>query len=254
MVLIDTHTHIYLDAFDTDRAAMLQRARQAGVSRFYLPAIDSQSIERQLQLEAAEPDCIAMPGLHPCSVQANYQQELQITEQWLSKRSWPAIGEIGLDFHWDTSFEKEQYEAFHTQIQWALQYNLPIVIHTRKAMQSTIGVVQQYTSRGLRGIFHCFGGSVAEAQKIIEAGFLLGIGGVATYPKRGLAQTLAQIPLQHLVLETDAPYLSPVPHRGRRNEPAYLNYVVQTLAGIYKTTPQQVAHHTTLNAQQLFAY
>jgi TatD DNase family protein len=253
MYLIDTHTHIYMPAFDNDRAEMLQRARIAGVQKFYLPAIDSEVIDRILKMEVDYPgECMAMMGLHPCSVKENWKEELEIVEGWLSKRPFIAVGEIGLDFYWDSSFSKEQYEVFRLQIEMALRYNLPIVIHTRNAMQETINVVKEYKGRGLRGIFHCFGGSYESAKQIIDTGFLLGIGGVVTYKNAGLPETLKNIPLEHIVLETDAPYLTPVPFRGKRNEPGYLKYIVASLAEACGVSLQEIGEVTTANALRLF--
>jgi len=232
---------------------MIARANEAGVQKFYLPGIDSTAIESMLQAEIDYPgQCFAMMGLHPCYVKESYKAELDIVQQWLSKKSFPAIGEIGLDFYWDTTFEKQQYEAFRIQIEWALQYKLPIVIHTRNAMQQTIDVVKEYAGQGLYGIFHCFGGSYEEAKQIIDAGFSLGIGGVLTYKNSGLSATLKQIPLEHIVLETDAPYLTPVPFRGKRNESAYLKYVVEKLVDIYGTSEAEIAAATTANAEKIF--
>ena len=255
MTLIDTHTHLYGEEFDRDRKEMMLRANEAGVNKFYLPGIDSTAIASMLQAEIDYPgQCYAMMGLHPCYVKENYKQELDIVQQWLGKRNFPAIGEIGLDFYWDTTFEQQQYEAFHTQIAWALQYKLPIVIHTRNAMQQTIDVVKEYVGKGLYGIFHCFGGSYQEAREIIDAGFLLGIGGVLTYKNSGLAETLKSIPIEHIVLETDAPYLSPVPFRGKRNESAYLNYVVEKLVDVYGLSQAEIAAATTANAEKIFKH
>lgn len=254
-MLIDTHTHLYLEEFDQDRKEMIARANSEGVRKFYLPAIDSAVIERMFQAEKDFPDqCFAMMGLHPCSVKENWKEELKIVEEWLGKRSFPAIGEIGLDFYWDTTFEKQQYEAFHQQIEWALQYKLPIVIHTRNAMQQTIDVVKPYTTIGLKGIFHCFSGSYEQALQIVDTGFYLGIGGVVTYKNSGLAQAIEKIPMQHLVLETDAPYLTPVPFRGKRNESSYLKYIVEKLSEIYATTSEEISAITTSNAQKVFAF
>ncbi len=253
MTIIDTHTHLYLPQFDHDRADMIARAKQAGVKRFYLPGIDSEVMDRMLQTEATYPECVMMPGLHPCSVKENYQEELAIVEKWLGKRAFPALGEIGLDFYWDRTHEVLQYEAFRTQIEWALAYKLPIVIHTRNAMQETINVVKEYKGRGLLGIFHCFSGSIESARQIVDAGFLLGIGGVVTYKNAGLPEVLAQLPLEMLVLETDAPYLTPVPFRGKRNESSYLTYIMERLALVYETDLETIAAKTTQNAQGLFA-
>ena len=254
MIIIDTHTHLYLPQFDTDRKAVMARAATAGVQKFYLPAISSSETKRMLRLEQEYPDnCVAMMGLHPCYVKDNWQQELQHVEDWLSKRTFVAIGEIGLDLYWDTTFFEQQQQVFHRQIEWALHYRLPIVIHSRDATPQTIEIIQQYAPKGLRGIFHCFGGTYEEAMQIIGANFYLGIGGVVTYKKSGLDETLKRVPLQHLVLETDAPYLTPLPFRGKRNESSYLTYVVAKLAEIYRLTPEEIAQQTTTNAETIFA-
>jgi TatD DNase family protein len=253
MYLIDTHTHIYQPAFDNDRDAMMARARAIGVKKFFLPAIDSEVIERMLALENAYPgECFAMMGVHPCSINEKMDEELKIAEAWLAKRRFAAVGEIGLDYYWDTTFSTQQIAAFHIQIEWALAYNLPIVIHTRNAMQETINIVKEYKGRGLKGIFHCFGGSYESAKQIVDTGFLLGIGGVVTYKKAGLAQTLERIPIDRLVLETDAPYLSPEPFRGKRNECSYLQYVVGKLCDIYGISAEEVGDVTTQTALALF--
>ena len=253
MVFIDTHCHLYLKEFDNDRPEVLNRARGVGVNKFYLPAIDSKIIGDMMKMEQDyKEECFAMMGLHPCSVNATYQQQLNIVEDWLSKRKFVAIGEIGLDFYWDKLFTKEQYAAFNQQMEWALAYKLPIVIHTRQAMQQTIDAVKPFAKKGLKGIFHCFGDTIEAAQQIIELGFLLGIGGVITYKNAGLAPVLAAIPLEHMVLETDAPYLSPVPHRGKRNESSYILAVAQKLADIKNISVEEVALVTTSNAEKIF--
>ncbi len=255
MTMIDTHTHIYGKQFDNDRQAMMQRAFDKGINKFYLPGIDSEVIDRMLEMETNYPGkCFAMIGLHPCSVNENYKEELRIVEDWLAVRSFPAVGEIGLDFYWDKTFTSQQFEAFHFQIELALKYQLPIVIHTRNAMPETIDVVKQYGGRNLRGIFHCFSGTYEQAMEITEAGFYLGIGGVVTYKNGGLAEVVAQIPLENLVLETDAPYLTPVPFRGKRNESSYLKYVAEKLAEIYKIPIETVANTTSLNSEKIFGF
>lgn len=252
-MLIDTHSHLYVKDFESDIAAVMQRADDAGVKRIYLPAIDSNETGNMLKLEADYPGrCFAMMGLHPCSVQADYKNELQMVKDWLGKRKFAAIGEIGLDFYWDKTFTEQQYEAFRMQIELSLQYKLPIVIHTRNAMQETIKVVSEFLPMGVRGIFHCFGGSYADAKQITDMGFYLGIGGVLTYKKSGLAEVLATVELEYLVLETDSPYLTPVPFRGKRNESSYIKYVVEKLAEIKKTTVDEVAAITSNNAQKIF--
>lgn len=252
-MLIDTHCHLYVNSFKQDIREVMQRANDAGVQKFYLPAIDSSETENMLRLEAAYPGkCFAMMGLHPCSVKENYMDELQQVKDWLAKRKFAAVGEIGLDFYWDKTFTEQQYTAFRIQIEWALQYGLPIVIHTRNAMQETIDVVKEYAHRGVSGIFHCFGDSNVYAKQITDMGFYLGIGGVLTYKKSGLAEALADVDLQHIVLETDAPYLTPVPFRGKRNESSYLKYVVERLAEIKKMPAEEVAAITSSNAQKIF--
>ncbi len=253
MTIIDTHCHLYTEEFENDIAQVIENAQQENVQQFYLPNIDSASIEAMLQLEAKYPGvCIAMMGLHPCSVKENYNEELQTAENWLQKRSFAAVGEIGLDFYWDRSFEIQQYDAFRRQTELALQYRLPIVIHTRDAMRQCINVVSEYKGSGLKGVFHCFGGSREEAEQIIALGFYLGIGGVLTYKKSGLPEVLKHISLDHIVLETDAPYLAPVPKRGKRNESAYLKYIIAALAEIKNTSPEEIARITTANATFVF--
>lgn len=252
-MLVDTHCHLYVKEFDNDRGEMIARALQSGVSRFYLPAIDSESTDDMLALEANFPgQCFAMIGLHPCSVKNDYVRELRLIEDLLSKRTFAGIGETGLDFYWDKQFVKEQYEALEKQIEYALHYKLPLILHTRDAMQETINVVKKYAGSGLRGIFHCFGGTIDQAQQIIDTGFYLGIGGVLTYKKSGLSEVLKDISLAHIVLETDAPYLTPVPFRGKRNESAYLRYVAEKLADIKMVSVEEIATITTTNALHIF--
>jgi TatD DNase family protein len=253
MTLIDTHCHLYLPEFETDLDDVIERAQKEGVQRFYLPAIDSTVVNSMITLETQYPGkCYAMMGLHPCSVKANYQEELDAVQAWLKIRPFVAIGEIGLDYYWDTTFIAEQEKAFRIQIEWALSYQLPIVIHTRNAMQETIDIVKEYVPDGLRGIFHCFSGNENHAQQIIETGFYLGIGGVVTYKNAGLAEILAKTDLANLVLETDAPYLTPVPFRGKRNESSYLKYILQKLAIIKNCSEEEVAKVTTQNAEKIF--
>ena len=253
MQLIDTHAHLYSEEFNEDRAEMIQRALEAGVTRMYLPNIDSTSIEGMLALEAQYPgQCLAMMGLHPCYVKENYQEELALVKSWLEKRSFPAIGEIGIDLYWDKTHVKEQEEAFLTQVEWAKQYDLPIVIHSRESMDLILELLQPVRHPRLRGIFHCFSGSVPQAEAAIDMGFLLGIGGVLTFKKSGLDAVLSEIGLQHLVLETDAPYLAPTPFRGKRNESSYVLKVAEKLAEVKGVSTSEVASITTQNALQLF--
>lgn len=254
MTMIDTHTHLYVKEFDTDINEVIHRANEEGVEKFYLPAIDSSENEALLALENKFPGKIfAMAGLHPCSVKENFKEELEKIQQQLSQREFAAIGETGLDFYWDTSFTKQQYESLHVHANWALQYNRPLVLHTRNAMQETIDVVKSYKNKNLFGIFHCFGGTLQNAKDIIEQGFLLGIGGVLTYKNSGLAEVLKKIDLKYLVLETDSPYLSPVPFRGKRNESSYLKYIVQKLAEIKEMSVEEIANQTTMNAEIIFS-
>lgn len=253
MRLIDTHAHLYASQFDEDRDAMIQRAFDAGIEKIYLPNIDNTSIKAMLDLEKAYPDqCIAMMGLHPCSVQENYKAELSIVEKWLEKRAFSAIGEIGIDLYWDTSFFEQQKEAFILQVNWAKELNLPIVIHSRESLDIIIDLLQPLQDGRLSGIFHCFGGNPEQAAAIIDMGFLMGIGGVLTFKKSGLAQTLEKVDLRHLVLETDAPYLAPTPHRGKRNESAYSRIVAEKLAEVKGTTLEVVGEITSENAALLF--
>ncbi|TWI81281.1 TatD DNase family protein [Lacibacter cauensis] len=253
MTIVDTHTHLYLEEFKVDIDEVLQKAAAEGVEQFYLPNVDSTSIDDLLNLADRYPGkCIPMMGLHPCYVKENAADELKLVQDWLQKRSFAAVGEIGLDYYWDKTFVPQQKDAFRQQISWALELNLPIVIHSRDSMQDCIDIVKEYQNGKLRGIFHCFGGSVEEAKQIIDLGFLMGIGGVVTYKKSGLAEVLPSIPLEYLVLETDAPYLSPVPFRGKRNEPSYLKYVVEKMAEIMQRPVEEIAAQTTMNAEKLF--
>ena len=255
MTLIDTHTHLYLADFENDIDAIIKRASAEGVTKFFLPAIDSSEFERLVKLERLFPGkCYAMIGLHPCSVKENFNDELTFVEEALLHRRFAAIGEIGLDLYWDISLIDQQYDSFHRQIELALTHKLPVVIHSRDALDETISVVAQYYKRGLCGIFHCFGGTIEQAIKIIETGFYLGIGGVVTYKNSGLDVVLKNIDLKHLVLETDAPYLTPVPFRGKRNESGYLKYIVAKIAAIKNVTVEEVAIVTTQNAGHVFSF
>lgn len=251
--MIDTHTHIYVEEFQKDVDEVIDRALKSGVEKMYMPAIDSGTHDCLVALERRFPlHCRAMMGLHPCSVKENYEQELEIVHQYLKQHSFAAIGEIGLDFYWDKTYVNEQYLAFRQQIEWALQYDYPIVIHSRNATRECIDVVREFSSKGLKGIFHCFGGTLEEAKDIIDVGFLMGIGGVLTYKNSGLQQVMKHIDLKHIVLETDAPYLTPVPHRGKRNEPSYIRFVADKLAEVKGISLDEVVKITTANAIGLF--
>ncbi|WP_207512267.1 TatD family hydrolase [Longitalea luteola] len=251
--LIDTHCHLYGKDFSTDIQAVIGRAENEGVQRFYLPAIDSEVIDAMLQLEQDFPGkCFAMMGLHPCSVKEDYEQELAVVGEWLAKRPFKAVGEIGLDYYWDKTFIDAQHKAFHKQIEWALHYGLPIVIHSRDSMADSIRIVQEHQKGQLRGIFHCFTGTLAEAQQIIDLGFYLGIGGVITYKNTHLREVLKAVSMDKIVLETDAPYLTPVPFRGKRNESSYLKYIVEKVAEVKEIGVEEAAAITTANAKKIF--
>jgi TatD DNase family protein len=253
MQLIDTHAHLYASQFDEDRVEMIERAQAQGVAQFFLPNIDQSSIPGMLELEASYPGvCYAMMGLHPCSVNENFEEELATVRQWLDQRSFVAIGEIGIDLYWDKTFFEQQKVAFLRQVAWAQELSLPIVIHARESTDIIIELLEDLPAGTVCGIFHCFGGSLAQARRIIDLGFYLGIGGVVTFKKSGLDKTLADIDLAHLVLETDAPYLAPTPFRGKRNESAYLLQVAEKVAAIKGVSLAEVARVTTANAAAVF--
>jgi len=255
MSLIDTHSHIYLPEFETDREEMLQRAEKEGVRKILMPAIDTETHESMLALEFQHPEvCIAMMGVHPCSVKSNYREELKAAKAYLENRPFIAIGEIGLDFYWDKTFVAEQYLVFHEQIEWALEFDIPIVIHSRESVDECIRVVSEHQKGKLKGVFHCFSGNDKQAQQIIDLGFYLGIGGVVTFKNSGLDKVMEKVSLEYVVLETDAPYLAPVPFRGKRNEPSYLKYVTEKLALIKNISQEVVAQITTANAEKLFGH
>ena len=250
---IDTHTHLYDGRFDSDREAAIQRSIAAGVNRMYLPNCDHSTIEPMMDMVQRWPDhCFPMMGLHPCYVKEDYKKELDIVAGWLAQAPFAAVGEIGLDYYWDKTFVAQQKDAFGIQIDWALQYGLPIVIHTRESIQDGIDLVRSKQKGDLRGVFHCFSGDVAEARQIVDLGFLLGIGGVVTYKKSTLGEVLEAIPLEHIVLETDAPYLAPVPHPGRRHESSYLPVVAHRIAELKQCNVTEIARVTTANAERLF--
>lgn len=253
MQLIDTHSHIYLPEFATDRDSIIERAEKEGVTRILMPAIDSSTHDSMLETEKTFPGiCASMMGLHPCSVKQDYREELRNARERLEKGRFVAVGEIGLDLYWDKTFTEQQYAAFHEQIEWALHFDLPIVIHSREAMNECIAVVAEHQKGKLKGVFHCFTGDLPQAQKLVDLGFYLGIGGVLTFKNAGLDKVMEQVSIDHVVLETDAPYLAPVPFRGKRNEPAFLKYVVEKLAGLKSIPKEEVARITTDNAEKLF--
>ena len=252
--MIDTHSHIYSEEFDADRTEVVRRAKDAGVERIIMPNVDSESLQRMLDTEKQYPDyCYATIGLHPTSVEENYRDVLDLVRSELERRKYVAVGEIGLDFYWDKTFIQEQVIAFQTQVEWALEYNLPIIIHVRNSHKETIEVLKPFKSKGLRGVFHCFTGGRKEADEIFALGdFLLGIGGVVTFKNSGLAENLKDIPLQKLLLETDSPYLTPTPYRGKRNESAYMALVCNKLAEVYGIPIEDIDRITSRNADNLF--
>jgi TatD DNase family protein len=253
MELIDSHCHLYLSAFAEDIDTVIQRAMAAGVSRFYLPAIDQGSEEDLFALEMKYPGiCFAMQGLHPCSVMEEPELALRHVEQSLVGRSFAAVGETGLDFYWDRKYEKQQYHAFRQQIEWALHLNLPVVIHSRESIGQTISVIREHQKGGLRGVFHCFNEDEDSARQIIDLGFHMGIGGTLTYKNSKLPALIKKIGLKNILLETDSPYLPPVPFRGKRNESSYLVYIVQKLAEVLGIPSEEIAQQTTDNGLRLF--
>lgn len=253
MIITDTHTHLYSEAFEEDRAEMMQRAFDQGVKRFFVPAIDSTYIKSMLDLEAGYPENVfLMMGLHPTHVKENYKAELAIVEEWLAKRKFYAVGEIGVDLYWDKTFLKEQQEAFAHQIRLAKKYQLPIVIHCRDAFDEVFEVLEQEKGEGLFGIFHCFTGTMEQAQKAISYNMKLGIGGVVTFKNGKIDQFLHNVGLEHIVLETDAPYLAPTPYRGKRNESSYIVNILQKLSSIYGMPEEEIAEITTKNSKDIF--
>jgi len=250
---IDTHAHLYGEEFSEDRTAVVERALAAGVSRLYLPNIDSNSIEGMLALEQQFPaNCFAMMGVHPCYVNENVDVELSVVKDWLTKRPFKGIGEIGLDFYWDTTYKEQQYKAFRTQLELAREYSLPVSIHSRESTRECIDEVKALQDGRLSGVFHCFSGTLEEAKEIIGLGFYLGIGGVVTFKKSGLDKILEDIDLEYIVLETDAPYLAPVPYRGKRNESGYIPLIGEKIADVKNLKIADVAAITTNNALKLF--
>lgn len=253
MIITDTHTHLYSTEFDEDRNEMIQRAIDAGVSRFFIPAIDSTFTQSMYDLEKAFPENIfLMMGLHPTHVKDNYLEELQQIEEELAKRKFYAVGEIGIDLYWDKEHLPQQQDAFRKQIQLAKQYKLPIVIHCREAFDEVFEILEEEKSADLFGIFHCFSGTYDQALQAISYNMKLGIGGVVTFKNGKIDQFLNQIDLKHIVLETDSPYLAPVPFRGKRNESSYLVNVIDKLSAIYNLSQEQIAFVTTENSKAIF--
>ena len=252
--MIDTHTHLYAEEFDDDRKETIQRALDKGITEFYLPAIDSESHKKMLQLESEYPNQIfSMMGLHPCYVKPeSWEKELEIVKNYLDQRHFPAIGEIGIDLYWDKSTLDIQVKAFEQQIDWAIEKDLPIVIHTRESFDETFEVLERKKHPKLRGIFHCFSGNLEQAKQALNLNFILGIGGVVTFKNGKIDQFLNEISLDKIVLETDSPYLAPVPFRGKRNESSYLGLVAGKLVDIYGVDFTEIDRVTSENAKRLF--
>ncbi|KGR34429.1 deoxyribonuclease [Vibrio campbellii] len=251
--MIDTHAHIYASEFDNDRDEVVKRALEQGIDKILLPNIDLESIEPMLKTEAAYPEiCRSMMGLHPCYVDGNVEQTLAIIRGWFEKHNFIAVGEIGIDLYWDKTFRAEQEMAFVTQLNWAKEMNLPVVIHTRDSIEETLTLLSQEQDGSLRGVFHCFGGNVEEAQAINELGFHLGLGGVSTFKNGGMDKVIPHLDMNWVILETDCPYLAPVPHRGKRNEPAYTSLVAARVAELRGESVEAIDAITTKNAEALF--
>lgn len=252
-MLIDTHSHIYSEDFVNDIDEVIQRAYDNDIKKIILPNIDSGSVKRLLDLSESYPHlCFPLLGLHPTSVSEDYKEELQAVEYWMDKRDFYGIGEIGIDLYWDRTYLTQQQDAFRHQVRLAKSKNLPVVIHVRNSFNEVYEIVKEEQDGSLEGVFHCFSGTEEEAERVVDVGFLLGIGGVVTFKNSNLGQVIRKVELSNLVLETDAPYLSPVPKRGRRNETAYLVYIAQKVAEIYDVSVDQVAEVTTENARKLF--
>ena len=253
MILIDTHTHLYLDNFSDDRNSVIQNAIDQGVTKMLLPAIDRSTFNSMKELAAIFPEnCFPMIGLHPTSVKDDYEDELKLVEDQLSVGEYIAIGEIGIDLYWDKTHFEEQKDTFRRQLRLAKKHNLPVAIHTRDSFDEIYPIVKEESTEKLRGVFHCFTGTIEESKKIINVGFKMGIGGILTFKNSGLDKIVSTIPIDHLLLETDAPFLTPSPYRGKRNESSYLTYIAEKLADINGINVEQVAEITTQNAKELF--
>jgi TatD DNase family protein len=254
MTLIDTHAHIYSSKFDSDRDQVIEAIRAAGVSKIFMPNVDVHTIDAMLDCESRYGDlCVPMMGLHPCDVGDDFAEQLQAMEAWLDRRSFAAIGEIGTDLYWDKTSLDRQLAALDIQVGWAKARELPIVLHCRESIDLTIDFIEKAHDGKLRGIFHCFTGTLDQAKRIVDLGFLLGIGGVVTFKNGGLDQVIPYLSLDSLVLETDAPYLAPVPHRGKRNSPAYLPFIAAKVGDLLHVSAEVVAEATAANALQLFS-
>lgn len=250
---IDTHAHIYVKEFDANRADVLARCTELQVEKIYMPNIDHASIDLMLEVEAKYPQqCLPMMGLHPCSVKKDFEKELYLVENWLTKRRFAALGEMGTDLYWDKTFWEQQQEAFKIQTGWAKKYQLPLVIHCRESIDETIALLEPFAGFGLTGVFHCFSGTAEQAKKIYDLGFYVGIGGVATFKNGGMDAVIPNLAIDRIVLETDSPYLAPVPHRGKRNTPEYIPLIAARIAALKNISVERLMQHTYSNTCKLF--
>ncbi|MGO2508759.1 TatD family hydrolase [Vibrio hibernica] len=251
--MIDSHAHIYTTEFDDDRDQVVERALSVGIEKILLPNIDLESIAPMLATEARYPDvCHSMMGLHPCYVNDNIEHDLAIIRQWFNQHTFIAVGEIGIDLYWDKTYQQQQEFAFRTQLQWAKELNLPVVIHTRDSIDQTLEILKQEQDGTLRGVFHCFGGSLAQAEAINQLGFHLGLGGVSTFKNGGMDKVIPHLDLGFVILETDSPYLAPTPHRGKRNEPLFMELVAQRVADLREMSLSEIGQITSKNTKLLF--
>ncbi|HRD08174.1 MAG: TatD family hydrolase [Saprospiraceae bacterium] len=250
--IIDSHCHLYSEELRHDWPSIIQRAEEAGVEYIMMPNVDGDSIQAMLEVETLYSQCLPMMGLHPCSVNEQYMEALQEIDEWFAKRSFYGVGETGIDLYWDKTWVEEQKICFDHQIGLAKELGLPVIIHSRDSLDLTISMIEERQHGALKGIFHCFTGTLEQAERIVDAGFLMGIGGVLTYKNSNLPDVVKQLALSNLVLETDAPYLPPVPHRGKKNEPAFLQYVLEKLSETTGKEKEEVAAITTSNAINLF--
>jgi len=252
---IDSHAHIYNEQFKGEVDALVERAMEAGVRKIYMPNVSTDSIDEMLEIEAKHPEiCRPMMGLHPCDVDKHFEKQLYTIETWLGKRKFAGVGEMGLDFYWDLTYKEQQIEAFRIQTAWAIKYDLPVILHTRNANREAIDLLKELGNKKLHGIFHCFSGTLEEAKEMIGLGFLLGIGGVATFKNGKLDEVLPEIGLENLVLETDCPYLAPVPFRGKRNEPSYIPLIAKKVSEILSKDIEEVKEKTTQNSLKVFKH
>lgn len=253
MILVDSHAHIYTKEFREDISEVIERAKEVGVERIYMPNIDHESIDDMLELADKYPGyCIPMMGLHPCSVDREFEKQLYEVEAHLNKGGFCAVGEMGTDLYWDKTYFDQQKEAFSIQCELALKHQLPIVIHCRESISETIELVKPFANKGLTGVFHCFTGNVQQAEEVVTMGFKLGLGGVATFKNGGMEPVIKKVALEHILLETDSPYLAPVPNRGKRNEPAYVKLVCEKIAAIRAKEVEEIGEITTRNSKTLF--